>query len=68
MPPAIPGVGAAPKFMIALLENDLYHSDLLAISPRASRTIMYLCCNGDADAAFANADNPGNDKLYLFCG
>ena len=54
--------------MIALLENDLYQGDLLTISARANRTMMYLCCNGDADAAFANADNPGNDKLYLFCG
>lgn len=49
VPPAIPGVGAAPKFMMALLEKD-------------------LCCDGDADAALANADSPGKDRLYLFCG
>jgi hypothetical protein len=66
VPPAIPGVGAAPKFMMALLENDLLVGQLYFFIIDLTRS--YLCWDGDADAALANADNPGKEKLYLFCG
>jgi hypothetical protein len=63
VPPAIPGVGAAPKFMMALLENDLSTSQRYVLMIELAQA--YLCCDGDADAALANADSPGKDRLYL---
>lgn len=54
--------------MMALLEKDLSDGALLALDPLADLATPYLCCDGDADAALANADSPGKDRLYLFCG